>query len=237
MKNKILIILPGWGGNTQTWTKFTDIAERKIDTYVIDLPCFGIEPCPNEVWGVKEYANFVKDKIKGITSDPVVLLGHSFGGQVATYMAAHNPELIDKLILSGAAVFRPSKLIKRTVFGKVAKLGKLIFKLPLLKKYSVQSRRIIYKIANSPDYSHTDGIKKEIFKKIIRQDLVKLLPQINVPTLVVWGTKDSYVPVKKGKKIAKLIPNAKLKIFSKGKHGLHLQIPKELFQVIYDFIN
>lgn len=237
MKDKILIILPGWGGNTQTWTNFADISEKKIDTYVLDLPCFGSEPCPNEIWGVEEYANFVKFKIKEITNRPVVLLGHSFGGQVATYIAAHNPELLDKLILSGAAVFRPAKLIKRTIYGKVAKLGKLIFKLPLLQKYSVQSRRIIYKIANSPDYSHTDGVKKEIFKKVIRQDMVKLLPQIKTPTLIVWGTKDNYVPLRKGKKIAKLIPNAKLKVFPKGKHGLHLQIPKELFQVVYDFIN
>lgn len=237
MKNKILIILPGWGGNEQTWTKFTDIAEKKVDTYVIDLPCFGSEPCPTRVWGVEDYAEFVKNKIKNITNEPIILLGHSFGGQVATYFTVYNPDMVEKLILSGAAIFRPAKLIKRTIYNKIAKLGKLIFKLPILKKYSVQSRRLIYRIANSPDYSHTDGVKKEIFKKVIRQDLVKILPQIKIPTLVAWGTKDSYVPLKKGKKIAKLIPNAKLKIFKKGKHGLHLQMPKELFNVIYDFIN
>lgn len=237
MKNKKLIILPGWGGNTQTWNKFTNIADRKVDTYVIDLPCFGTEACPKESWGVEDYANFVKEKIKELTDEPVFLLGHSFGGQVATYFATYNPKMINKLILSGAAIFRSEKLIKRTVCAKIAKLGKMLFRLPLLKKYAVQSRKIIYKIANSPDYTHTEGVKREIFKKVIRQDLVKLLPNIKVPTLVVWGKKDRYVPVGKGKKIAKLIPNSKLIIFPKGKHGLHLQIPKELFQVVYDFIN
>lgn len=237
MKNRFLIILPGWGGNTQTWIKFTDISENKINTQVIDLPCFGTEPCPTEVWGIEEYAEFVKNKIKTITDKPVILLGHSFGGQVATYFTVHYPEMVEKLILSGAAVFRPAKLLKRTIYFKIARLGKLIFKLPILKKYSVQSRKLIYKIANSPDYTHTQGVKREIFKKVIRQDLEKILPKIKVPTLVVWGKKDNYVPIAKGKKIAKLISGAKIEIFPKGKHGLHLQMPKELFKIIYDFIN
>lgn len=237
MKDKFLIILPGWGGNTQTWAKFTDISENKINTQVIDLPCFGIEACPTEVWGIEEYVEFVKDKIKNITDKPVILLGHSFGGQIATYFAVHYPEMVEKLILSGAAVFRPAKLLKRSICSKIARFGKLIFKLPILKKYSVQSRKLIYKIANSPDYTHTQGIKREIFKKVIRQDLEKILSKIKIPTLIVWGKKDNYVPIAKGRKIAKLVPGSKIKVFPKGKHGLHLQMPKELFKVIYDFIN
>ncbi|MBU1987422.1 alpha/beta hydrolase [Patescibacteria group bacterium] len=80
-------------------------------------------------------------------------------------------------------------------------------------------------------------MKRDIFKKIIRQDLIYLLHKINIPTLIIWGTRDGYVPLSDGKKIARLIPNAKLEIIKNGKHGLHLQCPEKLLEVILRFTN
>ena len=48
-----IIILPGWGGSHETWHDFvTLLAPQVSDVRVIDLPCFGTEPCPKEVWGI-----------------------------------------------------------------------------------------------------------------------------------------------------------------------------------------
>lgn len=238
MKNKTLIILPGWGGNCQTWQEFTKIAQEEYNVHCIDLPCFGEQPCPKTVWGVEKYAKFVERKIKKIRTpnSELILLGHSFGGQVAAYLAASNPDLINKLILSGAAIFRPQKSIKRISFLIIAKIGKIIFKLPLLKKFGEKFRKILYKATNSPDYLETSGIKRKIFRKITREDFRYLLPHLKIPTLVVWGKKDTYIPVSDGKKIAKLIPNSELHIFPDGKHGLHLQQPEKLYEIINKFI-
>ncbi len=234
---KNLIILPGWGGTKSGWQEFAKIVEKDYQVVVFNLPCFGDEPCPKEIWGVEEYADFVKNKIKNLNlSSGVILFGHSFGGQVAAYLVANEPALFEKLILSGPAVIRPNRSFKRYVFVKLARLGKLFIGLPIIKNYDKLARKVLYRLASSPDYSKTSGMEKEIYKKIIRQDLSDLLPNIKIPTLIIWGTRDSYVPLRNGRKIAKLIPDAKLEIIRGGKHGLHLQQPERLFGIIKRFI-
>ena len=226
-----LIIIPGWGGNFQTWSDFITLAERYFEVMCIELPCFGNEPCPDMIWGVDEYANFAIEKIKKIKGKKI-LLGHSFGGQIATYIVAKNPKLIDKLVLSGAAIFRPKKSLKRTIFYVLAKIGKLIFRLPILNRLEIVMKKILYRFAKSPDYTHTSGRKKEIFQKIIRQDLGYLLPNVKVKTFVVWGEDDSYFPVIQGKRIAKLIPDSSLEIIKGGRHGFHIHNKKYLLNIL-----
>ncbi len=244
-----LVILPGWGGTKETWQAFTDLAKQDFDVQVINLPCFGDEPCPPEPWGVAEYSNFVKQKLTnlsrhsgiplatGQTYRPINLLGHSFGGQVAAYFASQNPEMINKLILFAPALFRQRKGLRRLLFGAAAKVGKLIFKLPFIEKFDVLAKKILYKTADSSDYSDTSGVKREIFKKIIRQDLTEYLSKISVPTLLVQGDFDKYVPAKNSRKAAELIPNAKLEIVRFGRHGLHFQQPEILYKTVYGFAN
>jgi len=238
LNDKCLIILPGWGGSHETWQDFVEYNQKDYGSiHVIDLPCFGKQPCPNSAWGKDEYTEFVKKEIQKISHEGKVLLGHSFGGQIAANLAAKNPDIVDKLILSGAAAIRPKKIMKRIAFGILTKLGKLFFKLPIAKKFNNFARKLLYKALDARDYNEANGIKREIFKKIIREDLSDLLPKIKIPTLVLWGEKDSYVPLRYGKKIFKLIPNSKMHIFKKGRHGLYKFNKEEMSLFIKEFLS
>lgn len=232
-----LVILPGWGGTHDSWQTFSHLAKNDFQVILIELPGFGSEPCPNEIWGVADYAKFVNKKIKELNLIKPILLGHSFGGQVAAYLAATEPQLISRLILSGAAAIRPERSLKRAIFGAIAKTGKIFFALPLINKFSATAQKYLYKLAGSSDYAATTGIKREIFKKIVRQDLTEELKLIKTPTLVVWGALDSYVPLTIGKKISALIKNSRLEIIPGGKHGLHLQMPEKLYSIVKNFID
>jgi pimeloyl-ACP methyl ester carboxylesterase len=188
---------------------------------------------------VEEYADFVKSKISGLRTlgSELTVLGHSFGGQVAAYFTAHNPEMVDKLILFAPALFRRRRGLRRLLFGFAAKCGKLIFKLPFIEKFDVLAKKILYKSADSPDYNETSGIKREIFKKIIRQDMTVELSKITVPTLLIQGTLDKYVPLKDAKRAIKLIQDAKLEIINLGRHGMHFQQPENLLKIIKQFLD
>ena len=231
-----LLILPGWGGTVESWQNFINLAKNDFQVICLELPCFGAQPCPKETWGVEEYARFVSQKIKDLNLIKPVLLGHSFAGQVAAYLAASQPQLISRLILSGASALRPEQNFKRFIFGWLSKIGKVFFSLPLVKNLKAPAQKFLYKLAGSPDYGATSGLQREIFKKIIRQDLTEQLKKIKIPTLVVWGALDSYASLSNGKKIAALIPNARLEIIPGGKHGLHLQMPEKLYSIIKNFL-
>ena len=229
-----LVILPGWGGSHYTWQEFITLANRHFIVHCIDLPCFGDEPCPTEVWGVEEYAAFVNSKISELRTmnSELVILGHSFGGQVAVCLAAKHPELVAKLILSGAAVVRPNRVIRRAIYQCVAASGRGMLKLPFLRHYEVMIKKIFYRLIDSPDYGETSGIKREIYKKIIRQDGTLLLAKIKISTLVVWGARDRMTPLAQGRRLARLLPRATLKVFPNCGHAPHRESPDRLLEII-----
>ncbi|MDP2685473.1 MAG: alpha/beta hydrolase [bacterium] len=234
-----LIILPGWGGSRETWLDFVNVVGKNFDNvHVIDLPCFGTVPCPTEVWSVDDYAEFVRKEILKLNyTGKTILLGHSFGGQIAVTLLAKERYTVSALILSGAAVIRPKNSLNRIILGTVAKIGKNIFKLPIIEKFDVLAKKILYGVVGSNDYRNSTGVKREIFKKAIRDDRKHLLPLITLPTLVLWGESDKYVPLKYGKKIAELIPGAAMHIVKKGGHGLHINNIIEVELVINEFIS
>ena len=234
-----LFIIPGWNGSRQTWSDFVSLAENDFEVEVIELPCFGDEPCPSSIWGVEEYSQFVKDKIISLkqVNQETILLGHSFGGQIATYLTANEPNIVDKLILSGAAIYRRPESIRNKIFKFIAKSGKIVFSLPGLNKFAGFMRKLLYKSAGTGDYNKTTGIKREIFLKITKEDVSEFLPTIKIPTLVVWGDKDTFVSVKVGLEIAENIVGAKLEIIKGGTHGLHLWKKEELLNIIKTFSN
>lgn len=229
-----LVIIPGWDGTRETWHDFIRLAQEEFEIIFMDMPCSGQVPCPSEIWGVEEYAKFVLEKTKDLAQP--ALLGHSFGGQVAVNVVANSPKRFSSLILSGAAVIRPKNDFKRMLFSFVAKLGKKIFSFPIFSRFEKIAKKILYKVADSPDYDKTNGIKREIFKKVIRQDQEDKLSKIEIPTLVIWGSKDSYVPLRYGKKIVECIPNARLEIIKNGMHGLHIKNTEEFLKIIKDFL-
>ena len=92
----------------------------------------------------------------------------------------------------------------------------------MIERFDLLAKKILYGSLGSQDYADSSGIKCDIFKKIIRQNLKHLLSKINQPTLILWGQKDKYIPLRFGKKISKLIPDSGLYIFKKAGHGLHM---------------
>jgi pimeloyl-ACP methyl ester carboxylesterase len=247
---KTLIIIPGWGGSKETWADFVVLAKEKFGRVeVIELPCFGEVPCPTEVWGVEEYSAYAKDEISKIqnhtpghtllanANSPKVqdsefaLLGHSFGGVVAANIVANNPDIVNKLVLSGAPLYRPKYYPKRILVGAVSKVLKVVL-LPFPSIIRNKVRKVCYRIIGSPDYAKTAGIKQDIFKKVIREDTSANIAKLTLPTLVVWGSKDAYVPLKFGKKIADSLPNGELVVIEGGPHGLHLRRKEELLNII-----
>ena len=47
-------------------------------------------------------------------------------------------------------------------------------------------------------------------KIILREDVKDILPNINVPTLLIWGSLDTATPISDAKTMEKLIPNCRI---------------------------
>ena len=76
---------------------------------------------------------------------------------------------------------------------------------------------------------------KKIFILVKRQppeDLKPLVPRITLPTLVLWGEKDSMVPISDGYYLKESLAKVKLVIFKNEGHKLPYNKPKKIAEEI-----
>ncbi len=170
-----------------------------------------------------------------------VLIGHSFGGQIAMKYAMKYPEKTDKLILTGAAGIRHKLNTKRKIIYILAKFGKKAFSLFSETKFPIgnlvsYSRKFLYKLAREKDYHQASLRMKEIMKNILAEDLTPVLDKIKTPTLLVWGKLDNSTPLSDGKLMNEKIENSELIIIDDANHSLPYQKPKEFAKIIEEFI-
>ena len=80
-----VLALHGWRRDHRDFAATLD----GIDALAVDLPGFGATPEPDRPWGSADYAEAVAPLLDEV-QQPVVLLGHSFGGRVAAHLAARH---------------------------------------------------------------------------------------------------------------------------------------------------
>jgi pimeloyl-ACP methyl ester carboxylesterase len=219
------LILHGWGSSSDKWQNMGELLIKKgLKVIIPDLPGFGQSEVPKTAWSGSDYVEFVKNFVDFLGLENFYLAGHSFGGGIATKFCHEHPLMVDKLFLIDAAIMRKQTMRKR-MFWALSKIFKVFGIIPFFKK-------AIYKIFLISDYNYTKGMMREVYLKIIKEDLTGILPEISTPTFIIWGEKDELTPLKQGKIIRSLIKNSELKIIPGIKHNPHLECPEILSESI-----
>lgn len=225
-EGKPLLILHGWGSRSDNWQKVGEILTKNgIKVIIPDLPGFGQSDKPPKAWGLDDFCDFVEEFVKVLNLEKFYFLGHSFGGALAVKYSLKFPEKIEKLFLVSAACFRRKTPKKRFLYI----LSKIF---PSCFLSSSLLRRAFYRFIVKSDYLFVEGLMKEIYLKVIKQDLSDILSQVQVSTIIIWGEKDNISPIKDAHLINKKIKDSKLEIISNANHDLNLKNPEELSKAI-----
>jgi len=234
-----ILVLHGWSGSSDSWLKVQEIlAKLGFKIVCPDLPGCGKSQRPTKPWGTEDYLNFILNFTKELGLEQFSLIGHSFGGGLAVKFSAFFPEKVKKLILLDAAVVRTERLNFRQKFSRfLAKISYAFTKIPFFEKTIFPLLRpVVYKIAGVKDYYQARGVMRETFKKVFKDDLSQYLPKIQAPTLIIWGKKDSTLPVENGFLMQKEIPNSKIEIMEKADHSPNRTNPEGLAKIILNFL-
>ena len=203
-----VILLHGWGQNTTMMQFIQDHLSSRYQVINLDFPGFGQSEEPKRVYGVDDYAQWLRSLLQQLNiTIPPILIGHSFGCRVALVYASKWP--VKKMVLTGAAGIREKQSLTTQAKVKLYKLGKKVAP-KLAAEYA--------KKVGSSDYQQTSGVMRGTFVKVVNQDLKPLLPSINVETLLVFGDQDDQTPLWMGQMMEKLMPNAGLAIFKGQGH-------------------
>lgn len=219
---KNLLILPGWLASLKQWLPVAEALKDKYRVILLDFPGFGESSKPKEDWGVYEYAEFTEKFLKELGVIKTIVLGHSFGGRVAILLASKT-NLVENLILVDSA-------------GMEIKTLSVIVKTKLAKIFK-PARRFLPKTVK--DFFHPEDYKQSaamagIFKKVISQPLRDELKDIKVPTLIIWGERDSVLSLAEAKMIKSGIRDSTLRVVWGVGHWPHLEKPKEFLGIMYE---
>ncbi len=207
-----ILILHGWGSNKEIMKQaFGQMFPNYRQTY-LDLPGFG--GSSNEmVLTTEDYAFIVKLFIKAVGLNPTVIMGHSFGGKVATFL---NPDCL--VLLSSAGI--------KTVKPWSVKVKIATFK--LLKPLGFAKIRELFVAPDAKGMSHE---MYETFKNVVDEDFEAHFAEYQGRALIFWGKEDTATPLYTGERIHQLIENSAFYPLD-GDHFFFLQHAKFIADTI-----
>lgn len=220
-----LVLLHGWGADLHSFDSVAPLLSANFQVILADLPGFGRSSKITKTWGVLDYAYLVEKFLDHLDLKEIFLLGHSFGGSVAIYLASFSRR-VKKLVLADSSGVRQKSLWLRLriIIYKIFKFG-----VPLPYQESLR------KLLGSIDYKSA-GPLRQTFIKVVNEDLRYLLPKISIPSLLIWGEKDEVTPLKEAELIKAGIAGSQLHVFKEGGHFPQLERPEEFSQVVSQFL-
>ena len=237
MKNAVYI-LHGWAIrsgnlNEEKWNPFIEQLKKNNDLNVIFLKIPGLSAPLNEVWDLDDFVHWLEIEVnKKSEDDKVILIGHSFGGQIAIRFTAKNPDRVSKLVLIDSAGIRDMSaraIIKRTAFLILAKVGKILFKASLF-------RDLLYKFAREDDYKNAPPLLRRTMSQILDDEIVDDLPKVCCQTKIIWGEADMSTPVKHAYQMQKTIKNSELFFVKDARHSPQFTHVAETAKVVGEFL-
>jgi pimeloyl-ACP methyl ester carboxylesterase len=208
-----VLALHGWRRDHRDWsavlsdvpgseTDGEESSARALGGIALDLPGFGATPPPEKPWGSGEYADAVAGVLEEMET-PIVVVGHSFGGRVATLLAAGHPHLVAGLVLTGAPLFPAHPGARQAKPPTRLRAAKLLSRSGLISADRLEATKRRY---GSEDYRAATGVMRDILVRLITETREEAyspsLRKISCPTELVWGALDTAAPVVVAERIA-----------------------------------
>lgn len=216
-----VVLLHGLLGALSNWDSLFPLLEKYSKPIALHFPILTAHR--SEV-KVKALAVMTEYLIRLRQIEPVVLCGNSLGGHVAMRLCLASPELVDCLILSGA-----SGLYEHSVDSLPVRPNQKFIKEHMARVFYNQS-------------FITDEAVEEVYQSINKRmqvlnlihaarsakkdNLLKVLKEIKVPTLLLWGEDDHITTMDVAETFAKHIPNSKLVTIKNCGHAPMIEHPE-----------
>ncbi len=232
-----VVMLHGWGGQAASLTPLIVGLRDKYRVLAFDLPGFGGSGPPPVPWGTPEYAAFVERAVTSLGIARATYVGHSFGGRIAIWLAAHAPETVQALVLIDAAGIRPPATLRRRTRQLFYKVARTVLRLPILGARGPALQERLAMRYGSADYRAMTGVMRASMVRTVGLDLTACLKAVSAPTLLLWGEKDAETPIADGRKMERLIRGSRLIVVAGAGHFSYLDSPTFVNAVASAFLH
>lgn len=246
-----VLLLHGFGASIGHWQHNVEFLATNHTVYGLDLVGWGGSRKPNIAYDIDLWVDQVYDFWQTFVGQPMILVGNSIGSLVALVAAAKHPEMATSLVMvSLPDLSAEQELIPRSLQPLVNSIKRVILNPPLLHTlFRIVSQPKVARKWAQFAYADPDRVTDELldifliparereapaaFVKIMQgitssnfsPNIRQLIPDLNIPMLLLWGSDDRMIPPGTAGVLLKLNPLLELVNLAGAGHCAHDEIP------------
>jgi pimeloyl-ACP methyl ester carboxylesterase len=256
---EVILFIHGLGSYAPAWKYNIPKLSKSYRCIIVDLVGYGKSSKGNYQADMSFHANNIFSLMQTIAIPAFHIVGHSMGGQIAIHMALKEPKRVKSLSLiapAGIETFNEQEkqlLINSSTSAAIAAVSDEQYKINLSVNF--------YKMDERADFMYNDRVlikNDSLFKEychvvsqgikgMLNEPVFDRLPQLNTPTLIIYGNQDRLIPnsylhagfttKKIGISAQENIPNSTLKMVDKAGHFANFDQPDKVNELILNFLN
>ena len=252
-----LVLLHGVGDNALDWRWVMPALAHDHRVYAPDLPGSGgnIKPAADH-YSSAFFQRFVGSFMDALGAERTAVVGNSAGGLIALRMALAEPERVTALgVVAGAGLGRKVSPALRSLslpgYGRMAvawgrrrpgaaqrALGRsaLVFARPW--RVPREWLKEQYRLARLPGFlkAQLATVRAQVGIRGQREVLLDRLPDLQTPTLVVWGVRDRVLPYLQAHQAIARLPEGSLELIPNCGHLPHVEHPERFAASLARFL-
>ena len=222
-----LICFHGAGGPRLSYAH--DILCKSFRVIAFEAPGFG-KSAPNDRSAtIQDLAETMSQAIANLGIERFNLMGTSFGGRLAVFVALAHPDRIERLILMSPAALRPGPDETTNPSTRppdpseadllVAHPDRYPPREPLGPGVSERQSALVQRLAGPP-----------------RAEIEQAMTGLDIPTLILFGTEDRVMPPALGRVYRAKLPRGHLVFVYDAGHAMDIDRPDAVASVVSEFI-
>jgi len=240
-KGPVIVLIHGAGDSWHSWQRVLPLLPASFRVYAVTLRGHGLSDHPATGFSREDFAADILDFLDQIQIHHATLVGHSLGSFVAQKVAEQDHGHIDRVVLIGSG---PG--IKKASSGESAvtsPFAKLQDPVPYTFFRDFQASTIyrpipawFFEVMVAEAQRAPADTWHGLGTALNEGDPMVDLKKIGVPTLLLWGEKDSIFTRADQDLLVKTIPHATLKAYPETGHALHWEEPQKFTSDLLAFI-
>ncbi|HYD06667.1 MAG TPA: alpha/beta hydrolase, partial [Reyranella sp.] len=243
-----LLLIHGSLGSLHMWEGWVGELKDRYRLISVDLPGHGLTGAsPRGDYSIEAYTDFVEVLADTLHLDRFAIAGHSMGGAVAWSFAATRPERVSHLILVDASAYpRDGEAPLSTRLARMRPLGDIaIYFKP--ERWVRRSLEGLYadpamvtpqRVRRYAELQRFPGNRQATLQRARHQEPLDPTPlkRLDVPTLILWGAQDRWIPIADAFRLQNHVKGAKLAIFEKPGHNPMEEDPRATAAAVAEFL-
>jgi pimeloyl-ACP methyl ester carboxylesterase len=194
----------------------------------LEMPGFGDSAANERHQTSPDMAATLVQAIRALEVDQCVIWGTSFGGRIALWLALEAPDLVEKIVLEAPIAILPEGHQPPRDTSPEEFLRRF---------YAHPERMTPTAPADQTLMQKQMGLVMRLLGPAARDaELERRMPEIQMPTLVLIGTRDGVVSPDWGREYMRLLPNCNFMLVYDAAHEIASDRPEAFVETVWDFL-